>query len=539
MSTKRPAVNISNGLPQRNYRQLIGELFEGLPSEELGGFDRGEYFRTSLFSKYADPSPEAERDRERRAIDKLRSVEERNITTTLRLRNRRSAFIHGMPVSSLLYTAKCIISSILGNMDVNELFHRSDFSNGASVSRLRKVASKFEKFDGGSAVSSRALPYLLALYKGSPVVRQGFLQQQLASGNWVTTDTNILFTVPKNEEINRCAAKEPDWNMFFQKGLGSMIRDRLRKVGIDLNDQTKNKRLAKLGSIDQSLATLDLSSASDSVTEQLVYELLPGDWFKHLSSLRSPLCKFPDGSIHKWVLFSTMGNGFTFELESLIFFALAKSVAYHTGTKGTISVYGDDIIVPTAMASSLVDLLGYAGFITNKDKSFITGFFRESCGGHYFKGIDVTPIYIRRPFVHIKDLVNFLNKFRKWSAAPMGEGRDGLCDPRHFEYFETLESYIPHRILKAIKGGGDMEQSTFICGPGRASLRICEPSKNQALPSLSTYLMVMFLAERSDGEARKSLPTGQHVLRPIPMFVRNNCDQVGFAWFPQELPKYV
>lgn len=372
MSKCRRNVYFSNSLQQRDLHLEVQRIIEELPSDG-GEFCRVEYLKSTLLSKFADPDPELSTLRSEAAYAKLRATESRNRETVRRIKT--PSVVHGVSTSALLFTARRFIIECLGDFDIDELFSRAEFSNGASISKRRGESSKYEKFDGGSAVSDSALPYLLTLVKGSSLLKGYFLYQQLTGGGWAKSESNQLFTVPKSNDIDRVAAKEPDWNMFFQKGIGSMIRSRLKRKNIDLNDQTVNRELARAGSIDGRLSTLDLSAASDSVTEELVYQLIPRDWFVHLSSLRSNLGRFPDGSIHKWILMSTMGNGYTFELESLIFWALSKSVAYHFGVAGRISMYGDDFIVPTDMTDQLVEFLGYCGFQVNTDKSFTTGFF--------------------------------------------------------------------------------------------------------------------------------------------------------------------
>ena len=148
---------------------------------------------------------------------------------------------------------------------------------------------------------------------------------------------NVMFTVPKNSEIDRCACKEPDLNMFLQKGFGNQIRYLLKKkAGVDLNNQLINRELARVGSVDGSLMTVDLSSASDSVTSALVGRLLPPDWFWYLDLVRSPVTMI-DGEVHLNEMFSSMGNGFTFELESLLFYAITRATAYFGGWNGHIS----------------------------------------------------------------------------------------------------------------------------------------------------------------------------------------------------------
>jgi hypothetical protein len=90
-----------------------------------------------------------------------------------------------------------------------------------------------------------------------------------------------------------------------------------------------------------------------------------------------------------------MGNGFTFELESLIFFAIALTISedLDLGTD-KVSVYGDDVILKAAAFPDFRDLCALLGFEVNQDKSFSSGCFFESCGAHWFRGVDVKPFYL-------------------------------------------------------------------------------------------------------------------------------------------------
>lgn len=210
-----------------------------------------------------------------------------------------------------------------------------------------------------------------------------------------------LTTVPKSWKTDRTIMIEPMLNTLVQKGIGTLIRNALGDRGINLRDQNRNKKLAQMGSIDGSNATLDLSSASDCVSIELVRQLLPVDWFDLLMSVRTPTVLVntvgrEQPTLIRLQKMSSMGNGFTFELESLIFFALAVSTTrYLDLPTSNVSVYGDDIIVPVNAAPLLMEILNLAGFIINTDKSFWTGNFRESCGGDYVLGHDVRPFYVR------------------------------------------------------------------------------------------------------------------------------------------------
>ena len=92
-----------------------------------------------------------------------------------------------------------------------------------------------------------------------------------------------------------------------------------------------------------------------------------------------------------------MGNGFTFPLETLIFWALTASAC--EGDVDSVSVYGDDIICPRERADDVIDTLTMCGFKINLEKSFVEGPFRESCGCDYYKGIDIRPFYKKEPVV--------------------------------------------------------------------------------------------------------------------------------------------
>jgi hypothetical protein len=140
------------------------------------------------------------------------------------------------------------------------------------------------------------------------------------------------------------------------------------------------------------LATLDLKSASDLIAYEVVRELLPSGWFFMLASARSPTFTienrtFPLGK------FSSMGNGFTFELESLIFYSVSLAVKEHLGSVFTVSAYGDDLVIPTECTLLTTTLLEKLGFEVNTSKSYSQGPFRESCGKDYFNGVNVRPYF--------------------------------------------------------------------------------------------------------------------------------------------------
>lgn len=213
-------------------------------------------------------------------------------------------------------------------------------------------------------------------------------------------DTNRITFVPKNSQTDRSIAIEPSLNLCLQLGVDGYIRRRLKRWGIDLDDQSKNQRLAQQGSrlwsCPETLCTLDLAAASDTVTTRICKELLPSQWYCYLMEIRSPQGEV-DGETISYEKISSMGNGFTFALESAIFAAICYAVSMVDQgfyDRDNIAVYGDDIIVPAGMCNLTVEMLKICGFTTNPEKSFVKGPFRESCGADFYMGHPVRPVFL-------------------------------------------------------------------------------------------------------------------------------------------------
>jgi hypothetical protein len=256
---------------------------------------------------------------------------------------------------------------------------------------------------------------------------------------------NSIIVVPKSYKTGRTIAKEPDMNIYIQKGIGQEIRRRLYLVGVTLNDQTRNQQAALIGSLDGSLATIDLSMASDTVASSLVDFLLPNDWFWALEQARSPSGTLPSGEVIHYQKFSSMGNGYTFELESLFFWAIAQEVCCRWSNERDhrVCVYGDDIVVPTEFAQRLLGRLFQAGFKPNENKTFFSGPYRESCGKHYYLGHDVTPFYIRKPVRKLDRLFLAHNNLKRWSLRVDLDVTEGLQALRQLAPSRWREPRLP------------------------------------------------------------------------------------------------
>lgn len=222
---------------------------------------------------------------------------------------------------------------------------------------------------------------------------------------------NRFSTVPKNFKTDRGICVEPSANLSLQLAAGQTIRRRLYRVGIQIdgvghsNAQRIHRDYARWGSVSGECATIDLSNASDMIATNLVRLLLPRGWFDYLDAIRSHYTVI-DGKHVKLNKFSSMGNGFTFELETLIFYAIARSVSPWA------KAYGDDIVVPTHAAADVLKELTFFGFTVNREKSYLSGPFRESCGGDYHEGLDTRPVYLKKIPAAPLEWINLYNQLR-------------------------------------------------------------------------------------------------------------------------------
>lgn len=236
-----------------------------------------------------------------------------------------------------------------------------------------------------------------------------------------TTPFNRVEFVPKSWKTHRTIACEPEGNSFLQACFDSYVRKPLRlRFGVDLKEQDRNQELALKASIDGSLATIDLEAASDSVSLNLVHLLFPRDWAKFLVDIRSPYGRLRHPSdtssmivrrAIRYEKFASMGNGSTFPVETLVFAAACKAL----GSK-EYAVYGDDIIIETGKVPDLRSLLAVLGFVVNENKSHDSGYYRESCGLHAYKGRVITPLYIRDLDERKPHLCLFVNNL--WRMVP-------------------------------------------------------------------------------------------------------------------------
>lgn len=381
----------------------------------------------ALIRKYPFPKGTVKLDPRKSALDTFWKAEALCAETNLKM---SSPYLGG-DLESKLERMRRFISYVIGEKpDVESCLKQCDFGPGASLgvhgdgtSFARKVLA--DKITVGPCALAYAISacryndHLVELMARRDGTRY-FEHSREVVTSWLSKRLqlvayNKITFVPKTAKTHRSIAVEPSLNSFLQKGVDNFMRQRLKRIGIDLSDQVKNVDLARHGSAqwDQHdpFCTLDLSSASDSLSTGLCKRVLPNSWFRFLNDIRSSSFLL-DGAQYPYHKFCSMGNGFCFPLETLIFAASCHAVG--AGNPGSdFLVYGDDIIVRRSSYTELVSLLGEIGFCVNERKSFSTGPFRESCGGDFFAGEDVRPFTLDFALDCVENVFKFLNLTRR------------------------------------------------------------------------------------------------------------------------------
>jgi hypothetical protein len=359
-------------------------------------------------------------------------------------------------ISRVISTAIAKIHSVLGDRpDSREWLYACRFGPGTfNHTETRGLTSLYDKLQVRPSVTPDMTAVAALLVMSQPQWAKSITDCEtegfwpiVCESDFALTPGNRVAFVPKTTVTHRSIAIEPLMNIFAQLGLGTVMRRKLKRVGIDLDDQTPNQRAAKVGSLTDSLATIDLSSASDTVARELVRLLLPEGWFSCLDLVRSKIGLY-EGEWLVYEKFSSMGNGYTFELETLIFWGLMVGVCTELDIDTSVLVYGDDIVVPVAAYSLAEQVLTWSGFTLNKQKSFWQGPFRESCGKDYFNGVEVRPFFQKEIPNEVETLFRLANGIRQ--VASRRNNRDG-CDRRLLAPWQRVVRALPRLVAQACR----------------------------------------------------------------------------------------
>jgi len=225
-----------------------------------------------------------------------------------------------------------------------------------------------------------------------------------------------VITVPKTQKTPRIIAIEPTAMQYAQQAVLEGFNDGIAKSFlsdfIGTESQEPNQLLAQQGSLKGDLATLDLSEASDRVSNQLVRALMRRNPELHgaVEACRSRKAEVPGHGVIRLAKFASMGSALCFPVEAMVFLTICflgieKELSTRFTSKqqlmkfrGRVRIYGDDIIVPVDFVHSVIDSLEHFGARVGSSKSFWIGRFRESCGKEYYDGFDVSIVKVRSVF---------------------------------------------------------------------------------------------------------------------------------------------
>lgn len=428
------------------YAQLVAKSVNPLDYLDASTF-ADDYAVTEFLSKY--PSFDTGIDKAEVAKLGFKTAERKCLVSNYKIRN---GMLRGFSprVEAVLFTAARKIATVLGSVEDID-FSQGRWGPGVTTSiRGRGIVMADKLLEFPVKCSHDAIPYLQreigtdihwARALGIPADGPFTPLQEC----FEVVDACVVTTVPKNAKTDRTIGIEPTGNVFLQLAVGSHLKERLRRFGINLYDQSINQKLAKLGSRKGFLATVDMKSASDTIAYMLIECLLPEPWIELLNALRSKNYIL-DGEKYTFNKFSAMGNGFTFELESLIFWAIAQSILDLTNSEWKhASIYGDDIIIPVKNVEYFKTVCEAVGFTINSEKTHTDSPFRESCGKHYFRGVDVTPIYQREDLGNTTDLPSIYRLANRLSRFAMRRGCDVMFDPILVSSFLAAIAGVPVR----------------------------------------------------------------------------------------------
>ena len=293
----------------------------------------------------------------------------------------------------------------------------------------------------------------------------------IAGGTAAQTHTSRVRFVPKNYKALRAIAMEPVYSQYqatqVAKGLERLFNSKksvYHPYGrLNLRSQDRSRELAIKGSEQGLLATIDLTAASDSLSYPVVDACTPdcfSAWWAN-QSVQFDL----DGKVYPLHIPLTMGSRVTMALQTWVYWvisALACTLVANgdntllSSLLDNVAVYGDDIIVPTSCAETLIDILTTCGLIVNIDKSFYSEdyHYREACGIEAYNGEVVSSCYWPRGVLEkheqyvslynrVYEKFGFLPNFHGFLRSNLKKNIPDTDDPDQFGLLVDQLSYHP------------------------------------------------------------------------------------------------
>lgn len=348
----------------------------------------------------------------------------------------------------LLADMNRIVRGMLSDMDVSDIHPRHSNGATAHTKRGEGLESKMRNMSAPSW-SVRQLAQMLEDY---PIITDNGLVSSLETSPVDESRYSVFAQVPKSLNKKRGISMENEESQYYQNAIFDAFDrhfSRHPEIAVNLHRQDLSRDLCQYGMASDprivyhrkgsddytlllrswincddgydvdyddgmSYGTIDLSSASDSVTWSLVKAVFRGTKILPLMGrartrmvhYRGRRAKGKCSSIQPFTIavekFAPMGSSMCFPVESLIFSAAAALAVERSGRLSKRRVYGDDCIVHRSAVQEFIKILEDLHFKVNVDKSYMPGSpFLEACGMEALRGFDVTPTRIPRRYDYV------------------------------------------------------------------------------------------------------------------------------------------
>lgn len=449
LATSRLASSFDTPFSQHVLQLLKSNDYEGLANLSVHPSSYSDPFSYRNDACIADlirksPHIPTTIDREAAAWKSSEECEQKCHETNQRLvKWSRDQEIASPRVWAIIQCAQELIAKTLGEFSTDEWLLNCKFGPGSYFGAKASV-SDYDKLNAVPSCTQELAAFGPAVLQRWPAWFEN-QTRGMTSLEFDIQSGEKFSVVRKTAKTDRTIGIQPLINGWYQAGIGLCLRTRLNKRRLLLpTAQEYHREMARRASIKKHLATLDQSNASNLIATGAVRLLLAAADPGWLHSMELTRCKNQvyNGEIKRLHRFSSMGNAYTFELETLIFWAIAKSTMDELDLKGVCSVFGDDVILPNEALQSFFEVISFLGFEPNEKKSFSGDSpFRESCGGDYFDGVDVRSFFSKEDFDGtIPSLVSLANGVRRLALR---RNCNFGCDVRLMACWNSIVRGIP------------------------------------------------------------------------------------------------
>lgn len=279
------------------------------------------------------------------------------------------------------------------------------FSSGSTAEHCRALGEKLLCWTAPSywagwdctvkSQAGRAL-YAIAPYPGD--------HQHMTADDYVVEP----IAVPKSNKTHRIIVPQQAYRGFYLQAIAESLNRAIERGGYGdcyrSETQEPNRHYAFLGSIDGSYSTIDMSSASDSISCSVMRAVMPQPILAEMDHWREKYFRRA-GKLLPIQMWATSGSPICFPCETILFLAVSLAGTawcerFSHAKAGSFlrpAVYGDDMVVDSRAFATVCEFLECLGMTVNAEKSFSTGHdYRESCGVEFYSGLDSTTRYYPR-----------------------------------------------------------------------------------------------------------------------------------------------